>query len=111
MAFNFCYILAYSITDRKSFDDVIPLSEFILDQKSKVEDPTRRFSFFILMGLKCDLNSERQVPTDDGKNLAASLGCPFLEVSTVANINYDLVLVTVVKEMWKYRDRLPKGMY
>ena len=41
----------------------------------------------VLVGNKCDLESERVVPTEEGQQLAASLGIPFLETSAKTNHN------------------------
>ena len=41
----------------------------------------------VLIGNKCDLESERVIPTEEGQQLAASLGIPFLETSAKTNHN------------------------
>ena len=43
----------------------------------------------ILVGNKCDLESERQVPREKGEELAKQWGCPFLESSAKEKLNID----------------------
>ena len=47
----------------------------------------------VLVGNKCDLESERVVPTEEGQQLAASLGIPFLETSAKTNPNIAQVMM------------------
>ena len=45
--------------------------------------------FKILVGNKCDLEEERKVPKQKGKQLADSYGIPFLETSAKNNENIE----------------------
>ena len=45
--------------------------------------------FKILVGNKCDLTEERQVPKIKGQQLADSFGIPFIETSAKSNENID----------------------
>lgn len=56
----------------------------------------------IILGNKCDLENEREVQTNDGKDLSKSLGCPFLETSAKARINVEEAFYEVVREIRKW---------
>ena len=51
---------------------------------------------------KCDLESERQVTTAEGQDLAKSFGCPFYETSAKARINVEDSFYQLVREIRKY---------
>jgi len=48
------------------------------------------------------LENEREVPTQEGKDLAKQLGCPFLETSAKARINVEEAFFEVVREIRKW---------
>lgn len=56
----------------------------------------------IILGNKCDLEHEREVQTNDGKDLSKSLACPFLETSAKARINVEEAFYEVVREIRKW---------
>ncbi|XP_060877099.1 ras-related protein Rab-10-like isoform X3 [Metopolophium dirhodum] len=56
----------------------------------------------ILIGAKCDMESNRMVSTEEGKLVAKHFGIPFFEVSSKNNINVDdafLRMVSMINEM------------
>ena len=55
----------------------------------------------VLVGNKCDLESERQVTTTEGQDLAKSFGCPFFESSAKTRINVEESFFAVVREIRK----------
>lgn len=66
-------ILVYSITDRKSFEEVQHLHNLI--------DPFKQKTVVIVVGNKSDLEHERQVPEREAASLAEKLRCSFFEFS------------------------------
>ena len=83
------FILVYSITDRSSFEKVQKLREkVIMVQSSTVP--------VILVGNKCDLESERVVSKSEGEEIAKSVGCPFVETSAKTGLNIDHVFEQIV---------------
>ncbi|XP_016661286.1 ras-related protein Rab-10-like isoform X2 [Acyrthosiphon pisum] len=56
----------------------------------------------ILIGAKCDMESNRMVSTEEGKLVAKHFGIPFFELSSKNNINVDdafLKMVSMINEM------------
>ena len=73
-------IIAYCINDRDSFDNM----KIWLDQIEKFapEDVKK-----ILIATKSDLESEREVSTEEGQKLALAGGMEFFEVSSKSDLN------------------------
>ncbi|XP_014677201.1 PREDICTED: ras-related and estrogen-regulated growth inhibitor-like, partial [Priapulus caudatus] len=69
------FLLVYSITDRDSFDQISGVKKFIEETKCSMAVPC------IIVGNKSDLDHIRQVPKEEGENLASELGCGFYECS------------------------------
>jgi GTPase KRas protein len=57
------FLLVYNITSRSTFDEVSLLYDKILRSKDKDKVP------MVLVGNKCDLEKERQVPKSAGEQL------------------------------------------
>ncbi|XP_055046664.1 ras-related and estrogen-regulated growth inhibitor isoform X3 [Misgurnus anguillicaudatus] len=68
-------ILVYDITDRGSFEDVVPLKGLLDEVKKPKHVP------LVLLGNKADLEHARQVSTEEGERLAADMACAFYECS------------------------------
>ena len=58
------FLLVYSVIDRKTFEEVGEFYEQILRVKDADKVP------MVLVGNKCDLESERVITNDEGKNYA-----------------------------------------
>eukprot|EP01118_Nematostelium_gracile_P013079 TRINITY_DN488_c0_g1_i3.p1 TRINITY_DN488_c0_g1~~TRINITY_DN488_c0_g1_i3.p1 ORF type:complete len:798 (+),score=145.71 TRINITY_DN488_c0_g1_i3:163-2556(+) len=75
-------LIVYDITDRTSFNNVKQwlgeIDRYACENVNK-----------ILVGSKADLESERQVPTKEGKEFADSMGIPFFEVSAKSGQNVE----------------------
>jgi len=57
------FLLVYSITSRQSYEEIVTFQQQILRVKDKDYFP------IIVVGNKCDLESERQVSTEGGSHL------------------------------------------
>eukprot|EP01115_Flamella_aegyptia_P015581 TRINITY_DN96790_c0_g1_i1.p1 TRINITY_DN96790_c0_g1~~TRINITY_DN96790_c0_g1_i1.p1 ORF type:complete len:190 (+),score=91.77 TRINITY_DN96790_c0_g1_i1:34-603(+) len=89
------FLLVYAITSRSSFDEVNTFREQILRVKDKDRVP------MALVGNKCDLETERQVTSSEGQDLAKSYGCPFFESSAKTRVNVEESFFAVVREIRK----------
>jgi len=90
------FLLVYSITSRQSFEEMVTFQQQILRVKDKDYFP------IIVVGNKCDLESEREVSTEEGKQLARGFGCKFIETSAKSRINVDNAFYDIVREIRKY---------
>jgi GTPase KRas protein len=91
----------YNITNRDSFEEVHVFRQQILRVKDKEYFP------MLLVGSKCDLEYERAVRKEEGRDLAKAFGCPFLEVSAKNRINVDEVFAGMVREIRRYYRERP----
>ena len=73
-------LLLYNITDRESFES---LNSWLID----IEKNAAKNVCKILVGTNCDLEDERKVTYQEGKDFATSNGIKFFEVSAKNNIN------------------------
>lgn len=85
------FLLVYSVTTRRTFETVAELREKILQVKEKSNFP------MVLVGNKCDLEKERQVSTEDGKEQAAKWNIPFFETSAKTRINIEECFMALVE--------------
>ena len=53
----------------------------------------------LLVGNKCDLEHQREVPFSDSAQLAQDWSCPFLEASAKNTKNVNEVFIEIVREM------------
>ena len=82
-------MLVYDITNRQSFDNLRDI--WYRDARLYRDMQTQ----YVLIGNKCDLESERAVEYSTGKELADSLNIPFIETSAKESINVQQVLVLI----------------
>ena len=82
MNYNQSFIFVYSVTSKSSFEEIRTFYEQV--QRVKRENPVG-----ILIGNKIDLESEREVSTEEGENLGIELNLPFLETSALNNTNVE----------------------
>jgi len=89
------FLCVYSITMRETFAAVNRFYDHILQVKDRKQVPV------ILVGSKCDLEADREIKSEEGKQLAEKFGCPFYETSAKTKVNVDEVfeqLVRIVKQ-------------
>ncbi|CAO3659101.1 unnamed protein product [Rhizopus stolonifer] len=90
------FMLVYSVTSRSSFEEIKSFRQ----QISRVKDCE---SFpMILVGNKCDLKSGRQVMTQEGKDLAKSFGCQFIETSAKKRVNVEESFFEIVRDIRRH---------
>jgi len=100
------FLVVYSITSRKSFDELTPLQEQlkrVRDVDSLNEVPTTVF------GNKLDLQHDRQVQKDEGAALAQRIGASFFEGSAKDGTNVEEAFFQLVRLIRDFRARSRPG--
>ncbi|PIK60248.1 putative GTP-binding protein Rit1 [Apostichopus japonicus] len=87
------FIICYSITDKRSFQEAAEFKNLIERVRTVDNLP------IVLVGNKCDLDSQRVVSVEDGQTLARQFGCPFFETSAALRHYVDDVFHTLVREI------------
>lgn len=95
------FLLVYSITSRMSFEEIETFHQQICRVKDKDRFP------MVLIGNKTDLESERQVSSQEGKDLAEFYGCEFVETSAKLRLQVDDAFHAVVRNIRKYNKVQP----
>ncbi|KAH3762970.1 Ras GTPase [Pelomyxa schiedti] len=94
------FLCVYAINARYSFDEIRTYREVILRVKDADTVP------MVICGNKCDLDSERQISTMQGIELARSFCSPFLETSAKTAFNVQNAFFELIRE---YRRSQPKN--
>ncbi|SJL00043.1 probable 24 kDa Ras-like protein [Armillaria ostoyae] len=97
------FLLVYSITSRNSFEEISTFHQQILRVKDQDTFPV------IVVANKCDLEYERQVGMNEGRDLAKHFGCKFIETSAKQRINVDEAFSNLVREIRKYNKEQQTG--
>uniref|UniRef100_A0A4W3IKX8 small monomeric GTPase n=1 Tax=Callorhinchus milii TaxID=7868 RepID=A0A4W3IKX8_CALMI len=87
------FIICYSITDRRSFQEAAEFKELIYRVRHTYDIPV------VLVGNKTDLEEYRQVSKDEGMALARECNCPFFETSAALRLYIDDVFYGMVREI------------
>ena len=85
------FLLIYSVTDKRSFQEVRKFKEMI--------DRVRNYETvpMVIVGNKSDLESRRQISKAEGQATAKEFGCPFYETSAALRHNVDEVYHELVR--------------
>eukprot|EP01088_Endostelium_zonatum_P011614 TRINITY_DN25768_c0_g1_i1.p1 TRINITY_DN25768_c0_g1~~TRINITY_DN25768_c0_g1_i1.p1 ORF type:complete len:203 (+),score=60.53 TRINITY_DN25768_c0_g1_i1:125-733(+) len=97
------FLCVYSITVKRTFDELPKLTQKILRIQDVAKIP------MVIVGNKCDLEEERQVPTDEGARFAKTLNCPFFEASAKNNLNVDEAYKELVRQVKAYQNNKTGG--
>lgn len=90
------FLLVYSVTSRQAFEEIPQFRDRILLVNEDEVVP------MVLVGNKCDLEAERQISTEEGRQLAADYGgIPFVECSALKSLRCDEVFYEAVREIRK----------
>ena len=95
-----CFIV-YDITNEATFKNVDKWFEQAKKEASKDVS-------IILVGNKCDLENERKISKEQGKEKAKNFNCPFFETSALSKINIDDIFKEIVNNIFE-RTGGPKG--
>ena len=100
------FILVYSVTSKASFEECKEYQKQILRVKDRSTFP------MILVANKCDLERDRVVSVEEGKLLARSFSCRYVETSAKLRVNIDeafYFLVRSIREQSKSSDSNSSG--
>ncbi|XP_062918448.1 ras-related and estrogen-regulated growth inhibitor-like isoform X1 [Mobula hypostoma] len=75
------FIIAYSVTDRCSFDEILRLRFLISHIHSGLKRHGDALPPVVIVANKKDLQYDRMVTTEEGSSIAQALKCPFFEIS------------------------------
>uniref|UniRef100_A0A6B2LL73 Uncharacterized protein n=1 Tax=Arcella intermedia TaxID=1963864 RepID=A0A6B2LL73_9EUKA len=90
------FIIAFSITCRKSLENAMTYRDWILRDQDVIEGVP-----IILCGTKCDLADQRGVSVEEAQQLANNWKCPYIENSALTRTNLDLTFNNLVREIRK----------
>ena len=94
-------LLIYNITDRESFEN---LNSWLTEVKKNAEKGT----CILLVGVNSDLEDERKVTYQEGKDFATSNGIKFFEVSAKNNINVKEAFETLIGDIFNSNHKIKK---
>jgi len=89
------FLMVYAITSRSSFEELVGFKDQILRVKEADLVP------MVVVGNKSDLESERQVSSQEGQDLARNFGSPFFETSAKTRVNVEESFYQLVREIRK----------
>ena len=87
-------MLVYDITDLESFQN---LNSWLIE----IEKNASKSVYKILVGNKCDMENERKVTTEQGKEFADQYGMKFIETSAKNSTNVNEAFIAMTKEVMK----------
>ena len=90
-------ILMYDITNKKTYNDITQWIKDIREYKGE-EFP------MILIGNKCDLEDERAVTFEQGKELANNYGFEFMETSNKDGTNIEEAGISIINKVIKIKE-------
>ena len=90
-------LVVYDITDRDSFEN---LNSWLIE----IEKNASKNVYKILVGNKCDMESERKVTVEQGKDFATQYGMKFFETSAKESTNVSDAFVAMTREIIKSQD-------
>ncbi|KAJ6245190.1 ras-like protein rasd [Anaeramoeba flamelloides] len=94
------FLLVYAINSLSSFKEIQSFRNHILRVKDADSVP------MVLVGNKIDLESDRKVSTEEGKELAERFGCLLVESSAKTRVGVEDAFYGLVREI---RKKLGKG--
>ena len=85
-------MMVYDITDLETFEN---LNSWLME----IEKNASKDVYKILVGNKCDMESERKVTIEQGKDFATQYGMKFFETSAKESTNVSDAFVAMTREI------------
>jgi GTPase SAR1 family protein len=95
-------MLVYDITDLESFQN---LNTWLIE----IEKNASKNVYKILVGNKCDMENERKVTIEQGKDFADQYGMKFFETSAKHSTNVNDAFLEMTKEIMKNSGKKPQN--
>jgi len=91
------FLLAFSIIDRTTFEEVGQFHDLIVD----VKDESMPKVPVVLVGNKCDMSNQREVSLQEGQELASHYKAAYIETSAKNGDNVNEAFETLVRSFMK----------
>lgn len=91
------FLLVFSVTDESSFNEIHNFHKQILRVKDRDEFP------MILVGNKCDLETQRRVSTEQAQARAKELGVAYIETSAKSKLNVEQAFYDLVRRIREFQ--------
>ncbi|XP_053576591.1 ras-related protein R-Ras2 isoform X1 [Bombina bombina] len=93
------FLLVFSVTDRKSLEELYKFHRQILRVKDREEFP------MILVGNKADMELQRQVLQEEGQQLGSQLKIKYFETSAKLRKNVDQIFTELVRAIRQFQEQ------
>lgn len=97
------FVMVYDITSHPSFDEIPSFRTRVMQMRDHDHFPSDVPC--VLVGNKCDLDTQRAVTVAEGAQLAKTMNCTFFETSAKTGVNVEEIFFTLVREIRKVRGR------
>lgn len=96
---------------REIYDITILIMDNNIEYKLVFYDIECSEAPIVIVGNKCDMEAQREVPTEVGRKYAEKFGIPFFETSAKQRINVEEAFLEVVRQIIRYNPEKTKRKY
>ena len=102
------FLLVYSITSRRSFEQVKLFHDYIYQVKEG-QGEVSEFLPIVIIGNKSDLIEDRMIQMTEGMKMSKEFQCEFLECSAKTRENVEEAFCQLVRSIREYRGESPSS--